>query len=136
MKVTNTSTETIMYDTNGKKISIVREEILEIDSQPHLLTREESRIVKQKVTVYKENLTNAKKVKNQLEKLKGTKEGCKVFNSMADLIMVVENPVTINFETETKKNLDNYRMHSIIEAANTTVGFFKEGPKKKKKKII
>lgn len=140
MKVTNTRMETIMYDTNGKKVSIVREEIIELDSQPNLLTREEGEVVREKVTIYKENLTNAKKIKTQLEKLKGSKEGRRVFNSMADLIMVVETPVKLVFDIETnstpnfKKTREPSEDSWLHKAAYIRDSFFNEGPSKKKKK--
>lgn len=97
MKVTNTKTETTMYDTNGKKVSIVRKEILEVDTTPHLLNREEGKQVTEKVTVYKTDLQNAQKIKEQLEKVKGAKKGQQIFRSMADLIMVVDTPKKVEF---------------------------------------
>ena len=134
MKVTKTKTETTMYDTNGNKISIVSKEVLEVDTQTHLLNRTESKQVKEKVTIYKDKLTQAKKIKNQLEKTHGTRKGCKIFSSMADLIMIVENPnrdtsrdtITVNMP---KRLSDN---HLILEVAETTYSNF-QGPLKKKK---
>ena len=130
MKVTKTKTETTMYDTNGNKISIVLKEVLEVNTQTHLLNRTESKQVKEKVTIYKDKLTQAKKIKNQLEKTHGTRKGCKIFSSMADLIMIVENPnrdtITVNMP---KKLPDG---HMILEVAETTYSNF-QGPLKKKK---
>ena len=130
MKVTKTKTETTMYDTNGNKISIVSKEVLEVDTQTHLLNRTESKQVKEKVTIYKDKLTQAKKIKNQLEKTHGTRKGCKIFSSIADLIMIVENPnrdtITVNMP---KKLPDG---HLILEVAETTYSNF-QGPLKKKK---
>lgn len=130
MKVTKTKTETTMYDTNGNKISIVSKEVLEVDTQTHLLNRTESKQVKEKVTIYKDKLTQAKKIKNQLEKTHGTRKGCKIFSSMADLIMIIENPnrdtITVNMP---KRLPDN---HLILEVAETTYSNF-QGPLKKKK---
>ena len=130
MKVTKTKTETTMYDTNGNKISIVLKEVLEVNTQTHLLNRTESKQVKEKVTIYRDKLTQAKKIKNQLEKTHGIRKGCKIFSSMADLIMIVENPnrdtITVNMP---KKLPDN---HLILEVAETTYSNF-QGPLKKKK---
>ena len=92
MKVTKTKTETTMYDTNGNKISIVLKEVLEVNTQTHLLNRTESKQVKEKVTIYRDKLSEAKKIKTQLEKTHGARKGCRIFSSMADLIMIVENP--------------------------------------------
>lgn len=130
MKVTKTKTETTMYDTNGNKISIVSKEVLEVDTQTHLLNRTESKQVKEKVTIYKDKLTQAKKIKNQLEKTHGTRKGCKIFSSMADLIMIIENPnrdtITVNMP---KRLPDN---HLILEVAETTYSNFQGPPRKKK----
>lgn len=130
MKVTETKIKTTMYDTNGNKISIVVKELLEVDTQTHLLNRTESKQVKEKVTIYKDKLSQAKKIKNQLEKTHGTRKGCKIFSSMADLIMIVENPnrdtITVNIP---KKLSDS---HLVLEVAETTYSNF-QGPLKKKK---
>jgi hypothetical protein len=130
MKVTNTKTETTMYDTNGKKISIVRKEILEVDTECHLLNREEGKQVHEKVISYKANLSEAKIIKSQLEKVKGQKKGGKIFRDMADLIMVVENlsPTSI---TIPKGNLPS-TAHMIWEAAGMINNEF-QGPLKKRK---
>lgn len=113
MKVTNTKTETTMYDTNGKKVSIVKKEILEVDTTPHLLNREESKKVTEKVTVYKTDLQNAQKIKEQLEKVKGCKKGQQIFRSMADLIMVVEKekPLIEVYESNIGTKEHNITVH-------------------------
>jgi hypothetical protein len=129
MKVTNTRTETTMYDTNGKKISIVRKEVLEVDTECHLLTREEGKQVHEKVVSYQENLTEAKVIKAQLEKVKGQKEGGKIFRDMADLIMVVENPCSVTVRIP-KGNLPS-AAHIVWEAAGMVNSEF-QGPLKKK----
>lgn len=130
MKVTKTKTETTMYDTNGNKISIVVKELLEVDTQTHLLNRTESKQVKEKVTIYKDKLSQAKKIKNQLEKTHGTRKGCKIFSSMADLIMIVENPNRDTITVNMPKRLPDG--HLILEVAETTYSNF-QGPLKKKK---
>ena len=93
MKVTETKTKTTMYDTNGRKVSIVSKEILEIDTTPHLLNRKEGKNLRQKVSVYKNSLEEAKAIKKKLEKVKGYREGGRVFRDLADLIMIVEKPI-------------------------------------------
>lgn len=129
MKVTNTKTETTMYDTNGKKISIVRKEIFEVDTECHLLTREEGKQVHEKVISYQANLKEAKVIKSQLEKIKGQKKGGKIFRDMADLIMIVENPCSVTVRIP-KGNLPS-AAHTIWEAAGMVNNDF-QGPLKKK----
>lgn len=141
MKVTETKTKTTMYDTNGNKISIVVKELLEVDTQTHLLNRTESKQVKEKVTIYKDKLSQAKKIKNQLEKTHGTRKGCKIFSSMADLIMVVENPVNLKHVPESISVTIRRTNHStqnltgsIWEQANEQYKGFQESLTKKRKR--
>lgn len=90
MKVIKTRSQETLYDTNGKKVSVIKKEIVEIDTTPHILNRKESIIVKEVVNTYKENLKEAKKIKNKLEETKGVVQGGRIFRDMADLIVILE----------------------------------------------
>lgn len=134
MKVIKTRSEKTLYDTNGNKVSVIKKEVVEIDTTPHILNREETIVVKEHITTYKNNLQEAKKIKDKLEKTRGTKQGQQIFNSMADLIMVVHTPSnqphpnpTILTGRVTKDNL-------IWTIANSSMDGFQPGLTKKKKK--
>jgi hypothetical protein len=128
-----------MYDTNGKKVSIIKKEILEVDTQTCFLNREDTKTVKESVEVYKTQLNEAKKVKSTLEKIHGSKKGQVIFRDMADLVMIVENPIVEKHYVPTvelrivlpKPFLSG---HTVWEASLQTNDEFQTGLKKKKKK--
>lgn len=141
MKVTNTKIEKTLYDTNGKVLSVVKKEIVEVDTTPHYLGKEETKQLKEVVEVYKKNFTEAKKVKDNLEEIHGSVKGQRIFRSMADLIMVVDNPVNLKHVPEsttvTIRRTSNPTQNptgSIWEQANEQYKDFQQSLTKKKKK--
>lgn len=143
MKVTNTKIEKTLYDTNGKVLSVVKKEIVEVDTTPHYLGKEETKQLKEVVEVYKKNFTEAKKVKDNLEEIHGSVKGQRIFRSMADLIMVVDNPVNLKHvpESTTVKVVvthtpkgSNSILHDIWREANEEYKDFQQSLTKKKKK--
>lgn len=93
MKVTKTRVSTTLYDTNGNKISMIKQETVEVDTQTIIShNREESKIIREHIEVYKTDFDNAKKVKDSLLKTRGQKKGGQIFRDMADLIIIVEQP--------------------------------------------
>lgn len=93
MKVTKTRIETTLYDTNGNKISVVRQKTIEVEETTPskiLLTKQASLKVKGRVENYQDNLKKAESLREDLHKSNGFKGGQRIFHSMADLILIVE----------------------------------------------
>lgn len=141
MKVMNTKIEKTLYDTNGKVLSVVKKEIVEVDTTPHYLGKEETKQLKEVVRVYKKNFTEAKKVKNNLEEIHGSVKGGRIFRSMADLIMVVDNPVNLKRVPESisvtirrTNNSTKQPSGSIWEQANEEYKDFQQSLTKRRKK--
>lgn len=92
MKVTKTRIETTLYDTNGNKISVVRQKTIEIENpiSNTLLSKREGIKVKGRVESYQNKLKEAQSMRDTLYKNNGFKKGKRIFHSMADLILIVE----------------------------------------------
>jgi len=135
-RVTKTKTTTTLYDTNGKQISVVRKEE-EIVEAPVILTREEAKTIKQIVENYKTDLEHAKAVKSNLLQVRGYIKGTEIFHDMADLIMIVENPLSKSSSTNRVKPFKN-ELDSVLRAAEvsytTDTEFSKSLNKKKRSK--
>lgn len=143
MKVTNTKIETTLYDTNGKQVSVVKKEIVEVDTTPHYLGKKETKQLKEVVEIYKKNFSEAKNVKTNLEEIHGSVKGQRIFRSMADLIMVVDNPVNLkHVPTSTSVKIvvshtpkgSNSILRDIWEQANEEYKGFQQSLTKKEKK--
>jgi hypothetical protein len=134
MKVTNTKVETTLFDSNGKPVKVIKKEIVEVDTNPHLLNREESKELKHQVHTYKNDLQEAKKVKEQLEKAQGCKKGGKIFRDMADLIMIVKPRNETTHRVEIVTNLKSTMGESLWASANLIVTEFQNPVSKKSKK--
>ena len=92
MKVTKTRIETTLYDTNGNKISVVRQRSIEVENPitQTKLTKQEGVKIKIRVNGYQTNLKKAESLRDDLHKANGFKKGQRIFNSMADLIIIIE----------------------------------------------
>jgi len=138
MRVTKTKIETTFYDTNGKQVSVVRKEVTEVDTQICFLNRKGTKQLKEHVEIYQSNLHQAKKVKNNLEEVHGSVKGGRIFRSMADLIMVVDNPVNLKHVPESTVTVVVHKIKpvsdSIWEQANEQYKDFQESLSKKKKR--
>ena len=92
MRVTKTRIETTLYDTNGNKISVVKQKTIEVEIPvvPTLLSKKETQRVRSRVQDYKNSLKKAESIREDLHKSKGFKHGQRIFHSMADLVLIVD----------------------------------------------
>lgn len=129
MRVTKTKMETTLYDTNGRKVSLVKKEIVEVDTNSHYLSRRDGKQVKEQGQKIRQRIEETLSTKDYLTKASGVKKGQKIFCDMAEQIMIVANLERVVI-TLTKNNVPT---HTILEAANMVHGEFSLVTKKKKK---
>lgn len=132
MKVTKTKTETTLYDTNGRKISLVKKEVVEVNTDYHYLGREDSKQTKIQGERIRQRIQENLSTRDLLIKSRGTKEGGKIFCGMAEQVMVVEMP-NKTIITIPKESLPS-AAHVIWEAANRVNKEFQSSPNKRNHK--
>jgi ElaB/YqjD/DUF883 family membrane-anchored ribosome-binding protein len=131
-KITKTRTETTLYDTNGKKISLVRKEIVEIDTDLHYLSRRDGKQIKAQGEKIRQRIQANLNTKEMFIKTSGAKTGQRIFCDMAEQIMVVERPdktiITI------PKSSTPSAAHLIWEVANMVRSEFQQSPSRRNKR--
>lgn len=116
---TKTTTKTTLYDTNGRKISIVKKEITEVETVIHYLDKESTQQVKLQNQETRKIIEESLQQKDSFIKTSGAKRGQKIFCDLADLIVIVQPIHKTVVSIPKEKPIDK-----VLQAANMEPGIF------------